>query len=55
MSLTAADPLREERIDQVDEVLQAIGAGELPQLLVFNKIDCIEGAEVRQDAQGRDT
>ncbi len=49
--IDAADPLREERIDQVDEVLQAIGAGELPQLLVFNKIDCIEGAEVRQDAQ----
>ncbi|HHW4673560.1 MAG TPA: GTPase HflX, partial [Xylella fastidiosa subsp. pauca] len=49
--IDAADPLREERIDQVDEVLQAIGAGELPQLLVFNKIDCIEGAEVRQDTQ----
>ncbi len=47
----AADPLREERIQQVDEVLQAVGAGELPQLLVFNKIDRIEGAEVRHDAQ----
>ncbi len=47
----AADPLREERIAQVDEVLQAVGAGELPQLLVFNKIDRIEGAEVRHDAQ----
>jgi len=47
----AADPLREERIAQVDEVLEAVGAGELPQLLVFNKIDRIEGAEVRHDAQ----
>jgi GTP-binding protein HflX len=47
----AADPLREERIAQVDEVLHAVGAGELPQLLVFNKIDRIEGAEVRHDAQ----
>jgi len=47
----AADPLREERIHQVDEVLQAVGAGDLPQLLVFNKIDKIEGAEVRHDAQ----
>jgi len=47
----AADPLREERISQVDEVLEAVGAGELPQLLVFNKIDRIEGAEVRHDAQ----
>jgi len=35
----AADPLRDERIAQVDEVLKDIGAGELPQLLVFNKID----------------
>ncbi|EWC53157.1 GTPase HflX [Xanthomonas citri pv. glycines str. 8ra] len=47
----AADPLREERILQVDEVLQAVGAGDLPQLLVFNKIDKIAGAEVRRDAQ----
>ncbi|MDO7958400.1 ribosome rescue GTPase HflX [Xanthomonas euvesicatoria] len=47
----AADPLREERILQVDEVLQAVGAGDLPQLLVFNKIDKIEGAEVPHDAQ----
>ncbi|SOT99875.1 GTP-binding protein [Xanthomonas arboricola pv. fragariae] len=47
----AADPLREERIQQVDEVLHAVGAGDLPQLLVFNKIDKIEGAHVRHDAQ----
>ena len=40
----AADPLREERIHQVDEVLQAVGAGDLPQLLVFNNIDKIEVA-----------
>ena len=38
----AADPLRDERIAQVDEVLKDIGAGDLPQLLVFNKIDRIE-------------
>ena len=47
----AADPLREERVQQVDEVLEAVGAGELPQLLVFNKIDRIEGAEPRHDGQ----
>jgi GTP-binding protein HflX len=47
--IDAADPLREERITQVDEVLQAIGAGDIPQLLVFNKIDRIEGAEPRHD------
>ncbi len=45
----AADPLREERIAQVDEVLQAIGAGDIPQVLVFNKIDRIEGATPRHD------
>ncbi|HJW47065.1 MAG TPA: ribosome rescue GTPase HflX [Lysobacter sp.] len=38
----AADPLRNERIAQVDEVLAEIGAGDLPQLLVFNKIDRLE-------------
>jgi GTPase len=37
--IDAADPLREERIAQVDAVLQEIGAGEIPQLLVYNKID----------------
>lgn len=45
----AADPLRDERIAQVDAVLKDIGAGDLPQLLVFNKIDKLgtgeEGAE----------
>jgi GTP-binding protein HflX len=42
--IDAADPLREERIGQVDAVLREIGAGDIPQLLVFNKIDRIEGA-----------
>lgn len=47
----AADPHREERIAQVDEVLAEVGAGELPQLLVYNKIDRIEGGAPRHDAQ----
>src|SRR5690606_21012838 len=45
----AADPLREERIAQVDEVLAEIGAGEIPQLLAYNKIDRVEGAQARHD------
>ncbi|MFZ7095585.1 ribosome rescue GTPase HflX [Luteimonas dalianensis] len=45
----AADPLRDERIAQVDAVLEEIGAGDIPQLLVFNKIDRIEGAVPRHD------
>ena len=48
--IDAADPLREERIRQVDAVLGEIGAGDIPQLLVFNKIDRIEGAQARRDA-----
>ncbi len=37
----ASDPLREERIEQVREVLRGIGAGEIRELLVFNKIDLL--------------
>lgn len=37
--IDAADPLRDERIAQVDEVLAEIGAGDIPQMLVYNKID----------------
>jgi GTP-binding protein HflX len=35
----ASDPLRDERIEQVREVLRGIGAGQIRELLVFNKID----------------
>jgi GTPase len=35
----AGDPKRQERIEQVREVLRGIGAGEIRELLVFNKID----------------
>jgi GTP-binding protein HflX len=35
----ANDAQRSERIDQVREVLRGIGAGDIPELLVFNKID----------------
>src|SRR5690606_6939239 len=45
----ASDPLRAERIAQVDAVLAEVGAGELPQLLVYNKIDKIGEAAHRDD------
>jgi GTP-binding protein HflX len=49
----ASDPLRQERIEQVRGVLRGIGAGELPELLVFNKIDLLEEpARVLDDADG---
>lgn len=37
----ASDPLRDERIEQVREVLGSIGAGGVPELRVFNKIDLV--------------
>jgi GTP-binding protein HflX len=39
----ASDPLRDERILQVREVLKGIGAGDIRELLVFNKVDLLEG------------
>lgn len=43
----ASDMQLTEHIEQVDEVLKAIGAGDIPQLLVFNKIDCLEHPDPR--------
>jgi GTPase len=42
----ASDPLRDERIEQVREVLRGIGAGEIRELVVLNKIDLV-GAKPR--------
>ncbi|MCC7328952.1 MAG: GTPase HflX [Gammaproteobacteria bacterium] len=44
----AADPAHGERIEQVQEVLRAIGAGQLPVIQVFNKADIL-GREPRVD------
>ncbi len=48
----ASDPLRNERIAQVREVLGGIGAGGIRELLVFNKIDLV--AETARVAAGAD-
>ncbi len=45
--IDAADPQREDRIRQVDAVLEEIGAGDLPQVLVYNKIDRLEAVQPR--------
>jgi GTPase len=37
--IDASDPERNDRIAQVDEVLQSIGAQDVAQIAVFNKID----------------
>lgn len=51
----SADPERMARIEQVDEVLKEIGAGDVPRLMVFNKIDLREdeSARVELDEQGQ--
>jgi GTP-binding protein HflX len=38
----ASDPRREEHMAQVDQVLEQIGAGAIPVIQVFNKIDRLE-------------
>jgi len=48
----AADEQREERVGQVDAVLAEIGAGEVPQWLLFNKIDRLDEGAPRQDLAG---
>jgi GTP-binding protein HflX len=49
-----SDPRRDEHIDEVNRVLAEIGASELPQILVFNKIDRLDGnPRIDRDENGR--
>jgi GTPase len=49
----AADPERGERIEQVNRVLDEVGAGSLPQLEIYNKADLVgETPRVEQGAEG---
>ncbi|MBN2872127.1 MAG: GTPase HflX [Halothiobacillaceae bacterium] len=45
----AASPERDRQIEDVEAVLEEIGAGKLPMLTVMNKIDRIEDGVVRVD------
>ena len=54
----AGHPEFERQMDDVDKVLEEIGAHEVPQLIVYNKIDLLSGeaaraAGVLRDAAGR--
>jgi GTP-binding protein HflX len=52
----ASDPRRDDHIAQVDSVLTEIGAAEIPQVIVYNKIDRLGfGPRVDRDAEGRAT
>jgi GTP-binding protein HflX len=44
-----SDDRRTENIEQVEEVLKEIDAGEVPQLLICNKIDALENIQPRID------
>jgi GTP-binding protein HflX len=48
----ASDPDRQAKIHQVNEVLEEIGAGDIPQIEVFNKIDACEAAEASGNGHG---
>jgi GTP-binding protein HflX len=52
----ASNARRAEQTRAVDEVLEEIGASGIPQLLVYNKIDRLDGTpRVDRDADGRAT
>ena len=52
--IDAATDERDDNIDQVEEVLAEIGAQDIPQLQVYNKIDLLEQApRIDRDADGR--
>ena len=51
--IDAADPNRSERIAQVNQVLSEVGAGDLPQIEIFNKADLVgEPAQVERAEDG---
>jgi GTP-binding protein HflX len=52
----ASDPRRDEHIEEVNRVLDEIGAGAIPQIRVYNKIDRLEaGVRVERNDEGRIT
>ena len=53
--IDCADERLEDNMAQVDLVLEEIGANELPQLLVYNKVDMLADVEprVERDDEGR--
>jgi len=51
--IDVADDERDQRQREVNQVLNSIGAGDVPQLVVYNKIDLTElSPHVRQDDKG---
>ena len=51
--IDASDPRRDEHLDEVNRVLDEIGAGAIPQIRVYNKIDRLDLApRIERDAEG---
>jgi GTP-binding protein HflX len=50
----ASSAVRLNQIEQVNEVLRSIGASDVPQVLVFNKIDAVPELAARGEAIERD-
>ena len=46
------DPEITERVEQVERVLDAIGAGDIPRLRVYNKADLVEASSFRSFVNG---
>ncbi len=53
----ANDPERQWRVEQVNQVLADIGAAEVPQFILYNKIDCLDDclARCERNSEGRVT
>jgi GTP-binding protein HflX len=52
----ASDPRRDDHIAQVNAVLAEIGASDIPQIIVYNKIDRLEvSPRIDRDSEGRAT
>lgn len=49
--IDASDDQRHVRIQQVNQVIDEIGAAHVPQIQVYNKIDKIDGMSARQETQ----
>lgn len=45
----AASPVRDQQAAEVESVLEQIGAGSVPQIRIYNKIDMLESVEPRID------
>jgi len=46
----ASDTERQRRVEQVNEVLSEIGAAEVPQIIIYNKIDRLDDCPARCDS-----